>query len=502
MVLLCLMAFAVNACRESQHDIVKPLLADGLAKMKAGGYRLDIAEINAQIAEIAEADRDTLPADRFVRSYYSDGNPLLWVMHLDDSSEADTLLSRLKRVGEIGFSQSAFFVEQIEESLRQIREHAISDSTAVNAIVAELDYNLTKAYLRYLGGQRYGFVNPQRLLNRLVVDANDSMRKTFRHLFDIDIQSHSPDNYRQLISLIGKEDLSVVIRDAEKHSPLYDTLKARLPQAEGADRNCILVNMERCRWKRQTKSDNSKKRVEVNIPAFSLMAFDGDSLLQMRVVCGSRKTPTPMLDSHITRMDLNPKWIVPYSIVKNEIAPHAGDSAYFARNNYYITEKASSNRIDISLVTYGMLRSGKYRVIQEGGEGNSLGRIIFRFDNNFSVYLHDTPSKSTFQRADRSVSHGCVRVEKPYEFARFLLGADDEATLEKVKYSMTYVEEKEHGANTLDRKKIIRSAGVTPSVPVSITYYTLYLMPDGRLLKHPDVYGYDKAIAQGLKAFQ
>ncbi len=502
MVLLCLMACVVNACRDSQPNTVKSLLADGLSKMEAGGYQLDIVEINAQIAAIAKADHDTLPADRFVRSYYRDGNPLLWVMRLDNSSEADTLLSRLKRVGEIGFSESAFYVEQIEESLRQIREHSVTDSTAVNAIVAQLDYNLTKAYLRYLGGQRFGFVNPQRLLNRLLVDANDSTGNTFRHLFDIDIQGHSSDNYRQLISLIGKEDLSAVLRDAEKHSPLYDTLKARLPQAEGAYRDLILVNMERCRWKRSAKPDDSKKRVEVNIPAYSLMAFDGDSLLQMKVVCGSRKTPTPLLDSHITRMDLNPKWIVPYSIVKNEVAPHAGDSAYFARNNYYITEKASGKRVDIGLVTYGMLRSGKYRVIQEGGEGNSLGRIIFRFDNNFSVYLHDTPSKSTFQRADRSVSHGCVRIEKPYEFAAFLLGADSEKTLEKVKYSMTYLEEDEHESDTLDRKKIIHSAKVTPSVPVSINYYTLYLMPDGRLLKYPDVYGYDKAIAQRLKAFQ
>ena len=68
-----------------------------------------------------------------------------------------------------------------------------------------------------------------------------------------------------------------------------------------------------------------------------------------------------------------------------------------------------------------MLISGAYGIAQRGGKGNALGRIIFRFDNNFSVFLHDTNSKGVFGQEDRGVSHGCIRIEKPYDFAVFLL---------------------------------------------------------------------------------
>ncbi len=69
-----------------------------------------------------------------------------------------------------------------------------------------------------------------------------------------------------------------------------------------------------------------------------------------------------------------------------------------------------------------MLLSGKYGVVQRGGKGNSLGEESFsRFDNNFSVYLHDTSSQAVFSREDEIVSHGCIRIREPFEPLRSLL---------------------------------------------------------------------------------
>lgn len=45
------------------------------------------------------------------------------------------------------------------------------------------------------------------------------------------------------------------------------------------------------------------------------------------------------------------------------------------------------------------------------------------FPNQFNVYLHDTPSKSLFSRADRAFSHGCVRLSRPLELAPPVLAA-------------------------------------------------------------------------------
>ena len=95
--------------------------------------------------------------------------------------------------------------------------------------------------------------------------------------------------------------------------------------------------------------------------------------------------------------------------------------------------------MNVEKVTTSMLLGGDYRVIQEGGEGNSLGRIIFRFPNSFSVYLHDTSSKEVFDRYDRGISHGCVRVEQPFNLAKFILGDNDKKLLDNIKTAMVFV---------------------------------------------------------------
>ena len=141
-----------------------------------------------------------------------------------------------------------------------------------------------------------------------------------------------------------------------------------------------------------------------------------------------------------------------------------------------------------------MLVSGAYGVVQRGGKGNALGRIIFRFDNNFSVYLHDTSSRGVFEREERGVSHGCIRIEKPYDFAVFLLAEKNRKLMDKIKYSMT-------DDSLSNRKMVVNGVKVKPEVPLFITYYTLYPLAGGRTREYPDVYGYDKVIWEHLKKY-
>ena len=150
---------------------------------------------------------------------------------------------------------------------------------------------------------------------------------------------------------------------------------------------------------------------------------------------------------------------------------------------------------------------GEQYIVQAGGPKNSLGRIIFRFDNGFSVFLHDTSSPWLFQRTYRALSHGCVRVEKPYELAIFLLKDKDEKLEDKLKYSMTveFVNDNDSIAKQkkvkIDRKRIINSLSVKPAVPLVITYYTIYFNNKGELIEYQDVYGYDKVLADKLDPF-
>ncbi|HEY9551708.1 MAG TPA: L,D-transpeptidase family protein, partial [Prevotella sp.] len=202
------------------------------------------------------------------------------------------------------------------------------------------------------------------------------------------------------------------------------------------------------------------------------------------------------------RMDLNPQWVIPRSIVEKSIVKHAGDSAYFAQHRYFVRERKSGKRVAPHRVTASMLASSNYFVIQEGGEGNSLGRIIFRFDNNFSVFIHYTSAPDVFERSSRDVSHGCIRVERPLDLAVFLLKEKEEELIDRIGYSMTVdLETDDEDIKKEKSEKLLHSLKVEPQIPLFITYYTIYPDLQGHLQQYSDVYGYDGVIYKELRNY-
>ena len=243
----------------------------------------------------------------------------------------------------------------------------------------------------------------------------------------------------------------------------------------------------------------------VNIASQQVWAIGPDSVINMRVCYGKPDTKTPLLSSEITRIEVNPEWGIPQSIIRNEVSYHAGDSAYFARRNYYITN-SSGQRVNPATLTASQLGSGRYAVRQRSGAGNSLGRIIFRFPNKFSVYLHDTSSPSAFNRDTRTISHGCVRLQRPFEIAEFVLPEADAWTLDKMRLSMDLQPKTEQGREYKRQHsgaiRLINNQSVEPKVPVLIDYYTLYPNPKtGELNTWGDPYGYDNIVLKAIKPY-
>ena len=204
---------------------------------------------------------------------------------------------------------------------------------------------------------------------------------------------------------------------------------------------------------------------------------------------------------------MNPDWIVPQNIIKTDFLHHEGDSAYFARNRYYIVERSTGDTLRPADVSAEEMESGLLRIGQHGGEGNSLGRIVFRFANDFGIYLHDTNNRKAFDRERRTLSHGCIRVQKPFELACYLLPEADEWLLERMRLSMDIKPETERGTKYLKEHekdtrplRLITYQGVSPHVPVYIIYYTMYPNPiTGEVDSWPDLYNYDKVIGQELR---
>ena len=470
---------------------------------------LDTSQMRECLEHILWADSSRLESDKTVKQWYLDHQhaevAALWHSRMGVSSDADSLLSFLSaELPRNGLDTKAFFISEIAEDLDIIHSLAFDSlGVSINEILPRLDYNLSKAYVRYVAGQRYGFVRPAKLLNRMDIKANN---EGYARLFDYDIKA--PDYQESMKQLTSDERMRYLLT-SKPETHVYKVLQNQLEKTKDKDaRHKLAVNMERCRW--QIKQPGEHERmVLVNIAAQQLWAVCPDSVLNMRICCGATTNKTPLLNSQISYMQVNPEWIIPHNIVKTDISHHSGDSAYFARHHYYIVDRSTNDTLNPVEVTSTQMLSGTLRIGQKGGAGNSLGRIVFRFPNNFSVYLHDTNNRGAFSRERRTLSHGCVRVEKPFELACFLLPEADDWTKDKLRLSMDIRPETERGiiykrehAEDPRPFRLISYHDVTPRVPVYIIYFTAYPSPEtGTVETWPDLYGYDQLISREMKLF-
>lgn len=490
---LCLMMMA--GCKEKFPNSNRDLSIEYYKNISNDDYAINSKVIREWMDSLMRGDKDRHVADLHTRNYYQNHGGFLWIDRHGIDHRADTLVSYLRTVTQMGFNKKRFMVDEIEEDIKKLRNLNLdSDRDQINRVMARLEYRLTKSYLRYTLGQRYGFMNPTFVFNRLdtlAPNPYDTIKRPVRYrgLFDVKMAHANDAFYAAALQKVRVDSVAAFLREVQPVNPFYKQLEERLAAGNlsKAMRAKLLVNMERCRWRQYDNPWQHQKYVVVNIPSFHLMAIDHHDTLTMRIGCGTNKTKTPLLNSHIKRMEINPQWFIPRSIILHDLIHRVGNRAYFQSHNYYVREVTTGKEVDLGQVSRSMLLSGAYGVAQRGGKGNALGRIIFRFDNNFSVFLHDTNSKGVFGREDRGVSHGCVRVEKPYDFAVFLLADKNQQLLDKIKYSMT--------ADSLDnRRMVVSGVKVNPQVPLFITYYTLYPMAGGRMAEYPDVYGYDKVI--------
>ena len=496
----------LGSCMEGNHEPTE-------AELSAFGeyvYQLDTLQLEHQIDSLLKTDSAVWEGDKAVKVRYAnidklEGKPL-WFSRMGVVPEADSLLAYLRsELPKHALDTTAFYLSQIAEDLQTVHRLAFdSVGVSINEVLPRLDYYLSKAFVRYTSGQRYGFTRPDRLMNKL----DFKPKGGYARLFDYNIETTDYQEALEKLTEAGVTKLDY-LKTSQPSSRLYQTFQRELERTTDKEaRHRLAVNMERCRWKTKQSEQNGRK-VLVNIPALQLWAVGGDTVLNMRIVCGAKATKTPLLQSAIKYMQINPEWLIPKNIIDNEVAHHGGDSSYFAKRRYYIVDRSSGDTLNPAKVTPSLLTSGKLRVGQKGGVGNSLGRIVFRFPNDFDVYLHDTSNRGAFNSDHRTLSHGCVRVQKPFDLACFLLPDADEWLKDRIRISMDIRPETERGREYLrahaDDPRPLRAITyqeVSPHVPVYIIYYTVYPNPaTGVVETWPDLYGYDKLIGQAGAPF-
>ncbi len=296
-----------------------------------------------------------------------------------------------------------------------------------------------------------------------------------------------------LINARQQPDLMSAILAAQPQCAQYKNLQYHMRLLEGLyTGDCyqvpdslvrkIAINMERLRW----AEIDTKTYVEVNIPAYTLTFFQPDTSATFRVVVGKTNMPTPALNSSITYMTTTPEWVIPHSIFVSEILPKAlKDTAFMDDNHYgiYSAEGAYVPATKANLLTVKG-NPANYVAHQSAGCDNALGTVVFRFANQYDIYLHDTPEQQLFKKNRRAFSHSCVRVERASQFAELLLkqGGSAEMIPQLDKFL---------------KAGVTRNISLKQPVPLKIVYLTC-TVDNGKVTQYADVYGLDRQLEMAL----
>jgi hypothetical protein len=244
----------------------------------------------------------------------------------------------------------------------------------------------------------------------------------------------------------------------------------------------LAINMERLRW----AGSEEMPSIRINIPSYTLALQLPDSIYQFKVIVGKAAWPTPILKSVLSHFSTAPDWRVPGKIFINELLPKIMKNPDFLETNHFAIYDLKGNYIDPvrSNLTLVQRNPGKYFIRQSSGCDNALGRVVFRFENPFGVYLHDTPEQQLFSKDIRALSHGCIRVEAAEQLASLLLKADGTPqNIKTLHRAMAFYEPKtftlKHG------------------IPIQTQYLTCEIV-DGLVRNYDDIYGQDKALEQAL----
>jgi murein L,D-transpeptidase YcbB/YkuD len=265
------------------------------------------------------------------------------------------------------------------------------------------------------------------------------------------------------------------------------TLAALNVPAEARVRQ-IEFNMERWRWLPQELGD---RYILVNIANFALDVVEhGQSVLAMRVVAGKPARRTPFFSAAMTYLVLSPHWYVPPTIaIQDKLPLIRRDPAFVARQNFkiYRDGEGGPTRVDPMSVDWSSVSAHNfpYRLRQDPGPRNALGRVKFMFPNPYNVYLHDTPSRELFAKTERAFSSGCIRLEKPIELAEYLLRDDPRWSRQKILATI------EKGAEQV--------VHLPTSIPVYLFYWTAWVNEDGVVHFRKDIYERDKVLDKVLR---
>jgi murein L,D-transpeptidase YcbB/YkuD len=429
----------------------------------------------------------------------------------DDSTKGD-LLEPLRQKNIIQYlndiqPKSKRYIE-LQEALKQFKKFENLTWTAISPLVAKIEIGTRDASVPLIA---------EKLIKLEYLDTSKVYIKDpllYDSLLAVSMKSFQRNNGLNDDGVIGKNTIERLNVSPQQY---IDKLK---------------LNLERFRW--NDYSDTSAY-ILINIPDFRLFIIEsGKKVFESKVCTGSKRPKnfaermkiykktkkwhdkpddweTPNMYGQISYLVLNPTWNVPQSIMREEIVyKMKKDSNYLSSHNFKVYRSEEEMNPDSLKISDLLVANVPYRIVQDPGAGNALGKIKFIFNNPFGIYLHDTPNRPPFKLDNRAVSHGCVRVENPIPLAEFLLRDHPKWNIDFLKIEIGMKAEndsivKVYAAKRESLRKYA-SLGETTDVilskktPVYIDYYTTWVDERGTTQFRADVYDEDKALLEYLIA--
>ena len=396
--------------------------------------------------------------------------PPLWITSMGFSAKGQKIIDEIGMADDWGLSAAAIDLP------------SPSQLPPTEEAQARAEIELGLAALQYARFARGGRVVPRKLSP--LVDQGLALRDPRTVVSEI-AASSAPDAY--LRSLHPKHEQFERLRQA--------LLKARAAHKEGGKKagkerkiQRLIVNMERWRW---MPKDLGSFYVWNNSPEFvTKVVKDGKTIYTEKTIVGQLAYATPIFSADMTSIVFHPQWVVPVTIVKEDLQPPLRGGGFFGLPDTSILRKhdlavsLKGKPVDPNVVDWKNENIHRYTFTQPPGPKNVLGALKFNFPNKHAIYMHDTPQPELFAEETRTLSHGCIRVKDPNRLAALLLAED-----------------KGWSAKQVDKKIASRRSGgikLGRSIPVHLTYFTAVVDDKGRVETFPDIYGLDGRIASTI----
>jgi murein L,D-transpeptidase YcbB/YkuD len=386
--------------------------------------------------------------------------------------QLQVLQDYLMKTADHGLDTLFFLTGTLREQMAKVDERRSKKAIVIYRDLIELELSVVENLIRYSTALQYGVTAPAEIYKQYSTATAEPDSNFVMGIFEIrDLKK-----YLDSIQPTGRTYLAL-------QKKLIETRQDSSETGEET-RKVLIINMERLRWKNRPVS---QKYVSVNIAGYYVDVMENEkSLLHMKVCVGEKGDhETPQLGSMIHSVQVNPVWNIPRNIALNEIIKFATDDRYYLTNNNINVYRKGKLVRDPEIIDWSKADVSIYSFQQQPGVENALGRIKFLFENNSSVYLHDTPVKSVFNKKNRAISHGCVRVEKPLELAYALFGKGEQ--YQQIKKAMD---------SGYPRAKFI---ALPKQIPIRLEYYTAWADSAGAVQYSDDVYDLDDVVYKAIQ---